>query len=71
MTISGLTLTKGNAGSGDGGAVVAGSHLTLDGVVVSDSRAGEGGGIFASNALTVRNSTVSGNTSENFGGGIN
>ena len=80
VTISGLTLTKGNApGAGsNGGAIIQnnGSNgtLILDAVTVSGSTAyGKGGGIYLyKGTLTLRNGTViSGNTaSTGRGGGI-
>ena len=71
-SISGLTLTKGDAGSSDGGAIFAGesTHTTLEGMAISGNAADAGGGILAENALTVRSSTISGNTANSLGGGI-
>jgi hypothetical protein len=74
VNISGLTLTGGNAGNGNGGGIYTiSTNLTIDGVTISHNQAGderEGGGIEASgNQVIVRNSTISNNDGGN-GGGI-
>ncbi len=77
VTISGVTIRYGNAGSGgDGGgiAVRSGSSLTLNGCVISDNLAtiagfSGGGGIYNAGTLTMTNSTVSLNTETNGNGG--
>jgi hypothetical protein len=80
-TISGLTITNGNAGAGfsHGGGIHlnAQSTLTLESSVVSGNAAyGGGGGISNGGAansggtVVIRNSTVSGNTTGFDGGGI-
>lgn len=73
VTISGLSLTGGNVGSG-GGAIFAlsGAVLTLDGLhVFGNNAAGApGGGILSTGStLTLRNSTISQNQADT-GGGI-
>jgi uncharacterized repeat protein (TIGR01451 family) len=79
--IADVTLTRGSAASGNGGAIFSDtSPLTLDHVTVRDSSAQDsGGGVAAFGALTVTNSTISGNrasplsnpsASEGRGGGI-
>src|SRR5262249_22333062 len=76
VAISGLTLSRGNAFAGFGGAVVvANEALTLRGVAVTDNTAGNGGGIFVgeSGRLTLEDSTVSNNSATGtggFGGGV-
>ncbi len=73
VTISGLTLTGGNANIG-AGMVNFDEDLTLDGVTITgNTSTGDGGGLWAdgfSMDLTIRNSIISGNTSGNDGGGI-
>ncbi|HVT26521.1 MAG TPA: hypothetical protein VHE81_00750, partial [Lacipirellulaceae bacterium] len=76
VAISGLTLTKGNAGTGAGGAIYSASlgMLTISNSVVSGNTAGTGGGIFATGDLIISGTTVggagAGNTSTAQGGGI-
>ncbi len=71
-TISGLTITDGNAANG-GGISNAGT-LTLESCAVTDSQAtgfiGGGGGIDNSGTLTLESTTVAGNLSTYSGGGI-
>ncbi|MDG4595915.1 MAG: choice-of-anchor Q domain-containing protein [Candidatus Contendobacter sp.] len=73
VTISGLTITGGNANIG-AGIVDFDENLTLDNVTITGNTAsGDGGGLWAdgfSMNLTIRNSTISGNTSGDDGGGI-
>jgi hypothetical protein len=74
VTISGLTITDGNADAGGGiynlGAALTVSNCTLSNNSSTVQFAGEGGGIFNDQgALTVSNCTVSDN-SANDGGGI-
>lgn len=75
VSITGLTITKGESDQG-GGIFSASASLFLSSVVVSDCRAdsdlsGGGGGIYNQNGtLTVHDSTVSGNSATTSGGGI-
>ncbi|MES1241472.1 MAG: choice-of-anchor Q domain-containing protein, partial [Acidobacteriota bacterium] len=73
VTLSGLTITGGNANIG-GGVVDFDENLTLDSVVITGNAAtGDGGGVWADGFnmnLTIQNSTVSGNTSGDDGGGM-
>ncbi|HEX6898760.1 MAG TPA: choice-of-anchor Q domain-containing protein [Thermoanaerobaculia bacterium] len=73
VTISGLSITEGNAPVG-GGVYVYNENLTLDDVVITENAATfDGGGLWAdgfSMNLTIRDSTISGNTAGNNGGGI-
>jgi len=62
VAISGLTLTNGNVGVGQGGGVENQGTLTLTDVVVSNNVARLGGGIFNSGTLTLTRTTVKGNT---------
>ncbi len=81
LTISGLTITKGNgtsttnaANNGAGGGIFNTGTLTLINSTVSGNTASNiGGGIInglSSGTLTIANSTVSDNTAGGFGGGI-
>ncbi len=73
VTISGLTLTGGNAGNSNGGGIVDfGENLTLDHVTVDTNTGSQGGGLWMNangNSLTITNSIFSGNTAGE-GGGI-
>lgn len=77
VSISGLTVTGGNAPYG-GGIVNYGENLTLDGVTITGNHAGSAGGglwttgggeVPAPTSLIVRGSTVSGNTTDCCGAG--
>jgi parallel beta-helix repeat protein len=80
VAISGLTLTRGNAGALFGGAIeVADESLTLSGVVITANTTasidGGGGGVFINEAggLRLEDSVVSGNTAtgeRGSGGGL-
>lgn len=76
VTISGLTITGGNASIG-AGIIDWGENLTLDNVVITGNTAtGQGGGleVLAGSgtpfpfSVTIRNSVLSGNTAESGGG---
>ena len=76
-TLSGMTLTAGNSGTANGGAIhTSASRLTLIGMQISGNTAsGAGGGIYVesgSNALSMINCTLSGNSAVGTfdGGGI-
>jgi len=76
VTLSGLTVTGGDAGAGNGGGIRSSSNLNLLGVAVVDNRANPdppfalGGGIYMEPGadLTVRDSLIAGNTAYNGGG---
>jgi hypothetical protein len=71
VTISGLTLTQGNAGDLDSGGAVEMTNgvLQLRGMTIAGNVAREGGGISAHGRLIVDDSTISGNiASGGFGG---
>lgn len=73
LTLHGVTVRGGDAGSGDGGAIAAGagSRLVLSRVTIEGSSAGgSGGGIWAAGSLSVADSTLVGNHAEQRGGGI-
>ncbi|MEH6565831.1 MAG: Ig-like domain-containing protein [Halopseudomonas sp.] len=74
IELTGLTLTEGNT-NGGGGALYLGfgtNVMVRDSSITNSIDGGVGGGgVFGSGAsLTLINSTVSGNTSSTFGGGI-
>jgi hypothetical protein len=73
VTISGLTVSRGNGFNGDGGGILNnGGILNLTNVTVSNNSAFYGGGIYNAGAgtLIVTNSTISMNSSIGDGGGI-
>ena len=72
VTISGLTITGGDAGEGSGGGIESrNADLTLDEVEISGNSAGNGGGVEVdTGTLTVTDSVISGNTALDDGGGI-
>ncbi len=72
LTLYGLTLSNGSAQAGySGGAIQAGSPLTVGHCVISGNTSGGGGGaILATNGLTLNYSTISGNTAASTGGGV-
>ena len=71
-SISGMTITGGNAGSGDGGGLDNSGTLTVGNSTFTDnSAASDGGGLFNDGTLTVSNSTFTSNAAaESDGGGI-
>jgi predicted outer membrane repeat protein len=71
VSISGLTITGGNADVG-AGIYISNGTLTLINSTVRDNTAGFGGGIYSESAssLTLKGSTVSGNAAGVLGGGI-
>ncbi|GEM_PF-616619 len=73
VSISGLTVTGGNANIG-AGIIDYDENLTLDHVVVTgNTTSGDGGGLWADGFnmhLAIRHSTISGNTAGDDGGGI-
>jgi hypothetical protein len=72
LTLEHLTLTAGNAGTEDGGALRNRGTTTLNDVLVSGSSATAGGGISngSGGTLLVQHSTIAGNQAANNGGGI-
>ncbi|HYO15585.1 MAG TPA: choice-of-anchor Q domain-containing protein [Thermoanaerobaculia bacterium] len=71
-TISGLTITGGNASIG-AGVINWGEDLLLDDVVITGNTAGDGAGIEQTSeggSLTIRNSVISGNNATGTGGGL-
>src|SRR5205085_5121057 len=75
-TISGLTITNGNAnGIGienfGGGILNNGTQLDISACVITGNVSGEGGGLDAQGGtLNITNSTISGNVGDSEGGGI-
>ncbi len=67
VSISGLTLTGGNAGSDGGGAIYNAEDLTLTDCTVSGNLAAIGGGIDKFGTLNMIGCTVSGNQTVNRG----
>jgi len=72
VTITGLTITRGNAIGGEGGGIRVedGGRLTLIGSMVTGNAAVNGGGIRAEGALTLVGTTVAANTAVIGAGGI-
>ena len=71
LVVQNATLTKGNAGSGDGGAINGTSDLTLNNVQLTSNTASRGGAIWMSGGtLTINSSVISNNTATATGGGI-
>ena len=69
-TLSGLTITGGNGGSG-GGVLAAGNALALNDCTISGNTAVLGAGLdCAYGTLTLTKCTVSGNTASSQGGGL-
>ena len=62
VTLQGLTLRNGNAGSGYGGAIQTYSPLTLNAVTVYTNTAYYGGGVYAVGNVTLSNSRFEDNT---------
>src|SRR6202140_4006455 len=74
VTISGLTISNGNAPSGffpanSGGGILNSGNLTINNSAVSANTATAGGGISSLGPLTLKSSVVSGNTASNGSGG--
>ena len=72
VSLTGLTITGGDATASGGGILTAG-ELTISEVALSDNQAGSGGGISNSGALILLRTTVSGNSAtvaDGDGGGL-
>ncbi len=69
-SLSGLSITGGNAGGGDGGAILTVSRLVISDSHISMSTASRGGGISGTSTseLLITGSTISGNTAASGGG---
>jgi hypothetical protein len=71
VTLDGLTIKDGSAGSGSGGGIDNAGNLTVTNSTLSDNTAGaSGGGIDNTGSLTVSNITLTGNSAAANGGGI-
>ncbi len=66
-TISGVTVTGGNAGTDNGGGIYNEGTLTLEDATVTQNAADWGAGIYSTGELTVRRCTISDNSSEGIG----
>ena len=71
VTISGLTIAGGNAGTGNGGGIDNFGTLTVSNIVFSGNAATDGGGLAnqSGGTATVRDSTFTGNSADAGGGG--
>ena len=71
VTLTGLTITGGNAAGGGGGIKVTSATLALvDTSVSGNLSSGDGGGVLSDQDLTLTDSTISGNIATGGGGGI-
>ena len=72
VTLSGLTITGGNAPSGTGGGgILNGGTLTVNGCTVfGNASAAKGAGIFNNYVLTINSSTITSNAAATGGGGV-
>ncbi len=75
VTLTGLTIRDGNAGSNEGGGIFNKGKLTLDSCTLTGNRARLGGALYSQTdlsglTLTLRNCTLSGNTATTRGGGL-
>lgn len=74
VSLSGVTITGGNAANGGGIANLGGTVTLTNSVVTGNSASDLGGGIYSTSALTIVGSTVSSNTANSVtgatGGGI-
>ncbi len=69
LTLNGVTVQNGDAGSDDGGGIFSGGAVTLNTSTVTSNEADQGAGIAAPN-ITMVSSHVDANTSADQGGGI-
>ncbi|MBI1762506.1 MAG: CSLREA domain-containing protein, partial [Acidobacteria bacterium] len=70
VSMSKLTITNGNNGSGQAGGVQNNGTLTMTDCAVTGNTSVQGGGIQNDSVLTMTNCTISGNTSTGPGGGL-
>ena len=75
LTLSNVTLTKGNAGEGSGGAIrlLNGAKVSIEATALKDNLASNGGAVAmagSGNSLTVSGSTFDSNRAEKNGGAI-
>jgi hypothetical protein len=69
VTLEGLNIINGNAGSYNGGGILNSGNLTISNCVIGDNKSYYGGGISSTGNLTISNSIISGNEASE-GGGI-
>ena len=72
LDLRAVTLTNGQAGDGNGGAIhaVSGSNVAISDSTISGNEAWDGGGVDSAGTVTIERSTVSGNHALNNGGGL-
>jgi subtilisin family serine protease len=70
LRIEGLTIRRGQAGSGSGGGILNAGTLELTEVAVLNNSAASGGGIYNTGAAGLLRSTVANNTATGDGGGV-
>ncbi|MEH2264703.1 Calx-beta domain-containing protein [Nostoc sp.] len=70
LSIDGLNITGGNAGSSNGGGIYSNSNVTVSNSIISGNTTNTNGGGIYSSSVTVSNSIISGNTANTNGGGI-
>ncbi len=71
VSLSGLTITRGDSGiAGDGGAVKNAGALTIGQATFSSNHAVDGGGLYNSGTATVTQSQFTGNSADTTGGGL-
>ncbi|MEH2173468.1 Calx-beta domain-containing protein [Nostoc sp.] len=70
LSIDGLKITGGNAGTNNGGGIYSTSSVILSNSIISNNTTNSNGGGIYSSSLSISNSTISGNTANTYGGGI-
>jgi predicted outer membrane repeat protein len=70
LRVAGLTFRDGDAGSGDGGAILNHGSLVGEGLAFTGNRAALGGAIAGDGTLDIEGSTFAGNTASAAGGAI-
>ncbi len=72
LDLRAVTLTNGQAGDGNGGAIhaVSGSNVAISDSAISGNEAWDGGGIDSGSTVMIDRSTISGNHAWNNGGGL-
>lgn len=72
VTLSHLAIINGVAAANHGGGILvdAGGHLAVDACRIAGNQAQNGGGIFSSGMVTITRSTVTNNSANGWGGGL-
>jgi predicted outer membrane repeat protein len=70
LTLANVTLSGGNAGGENGGAVLNAGSLTLDDVTLTNNSARFGGAIYSTGTVTITGSAISGSTAQEQAGAI-